>query len=49
MNGELAPQEGCLCRELALQGNVAQARAGQGLQRTYIYCSFTEKVDSLKY
>ena len=49
MNGELALQEGWLFRELALQGNVVQARAGQGSQRTYIHCSFTEKVDSLKY
>ena len=52
MDGELALQEGWLCRGLALQGNVVQARAGQGLQvqaRTYIHCSFTEEVHSLKY
>ena len=39
MDGELALQEGWFCRGLALQGNVAQARAGQDLQmqaRTYI-------------
>ena len=52
MDGELALQEGWLCTELALQGNVLQARAGQGLQvqvRTCIHCSFTEEVDRLKY
>ena len=52
MNGELALQEGWLCRRLALQGNVVQARAGQGLQlqaRTYIHYSFTEEAGSLKY
>ena len=52
MDGELAQQEGWLCKGLALQGNVEQGRAGQGLQvqaRTYIHCSFTEDVDSLKY
>ena len=52
MDGELAQQEGWLYKGLALQGNVEQGRAGQVLQvqaRTYIYCSFTEEVDSLKY
>ena len=47
MDGELALQKGWFCRELALQGNVVQARAGQGLQvqaRAYIHCSFTEEV-----
>ena len=39
MDGELAMQEGWLCRGLALQGNAVHARAGKGLQvqaRTYI-------------
>ena len=52
MDGKLALQEGWLCKRLALQGNVVQGRAVQGLQvqaRTYIHCSFTEEVDSLKY
>ena len=52
MDGELVLQEGWLCKGLALQDNVVQGRAGQGLQvqaRTYIHCSFTEEVDSLKY
>ena len=52
MDGELALQEGRLCRGLALQGNVEQARTGQGLQvqvKTYIHCSFKKEVDSLKY
>ena len=42
MDGELALQEGWLCRRLAQQGNVVQAREGQGLQvqaRTYIAVS----------
>ena len=30
LDGELALQEDLLCNELALQGNVVQARAGQG-------------------
>ena len=52
MDDELAPQEIWLCRRLALQDNVVQAREGQSLQvqtRTYIHCSFTEEVGSLKY
>ena len=52
MDGELAPPEGWLCRGLALQGNLVQAGAGQGLQvqaLTYIHYSFTEEVDCLKY
>ena len=52
MDSELALQEGGLCVGLALQRNVVQGRAGQGLQvqaRTYIHCGFTEEVNSLKY
>ena len=52
MDGELVLQEGRLCRELALQRNVVKARADLGLQvqtKTYINCSFTEEIDSLKY
>ena len=52
MDGELALQKDWLCRGLAMLDSIVQARAGQGLQvqaRTYIHCSFTEEVDSLKY
>ena len=48
----MALHERLLCKELALQDNVVQARAGQDLQeqaKIYIHCSFTEEVDSLKY
>ena len=47
LDGELALLEDWLCRELALQGNVVQARAGQGFQvqaRTYINCSLQYKI-----
>ena len=43
----MALQEDWLCRELALQGNVVQARAGQGFQvqaRTYINCSLQSEI-----
>ena len=43
----MALQEDWLCRELALQGNVVQARAGQGFQvqaRTYISCSLQSEI-----
>ena len=43
----LCKRMGWLCRELALQGNVVQARAGQGFQvqaRTYIYCSLQSEI-----
>ena len=46
MDGELALQKGWLYRGLALQGNVVQARAEQGLQkqaRTYIYIAVSQK------
>ena len=47
LDGELALLEDWLCRELALQGNVVQARAGQGFQvqaRTYINCSLQSEI-----
>ena len=52
MDGDLALQKGWLWKGLALQGDVVQGRAEQNLQveaRTYIHCSFTEEVHSLKY
>ena len=47
LDGELALQDDWLCRELALQGNVVQARAGQGFQvqgRTYINYSLQSEI-----
>ena len=47
LDGELALQDDWLCRELALQGNVVQARAVQGFQvqgRTYINYSLQSEI-----